>query len=229
MKQLGKILPKELKIGVLIPSGGMWEPQFGQALVSLFMKTQGWRPDPKLGCEKLTLKLYCLVGSMLVTNRQNLIAAALKDGCTHVLFIDDDMIFPPDSLIRLLLRNKSVIAANCVTRNFPVRWIAHDLKSKELSSSGKTGVQKVQHVGAAFMLIRREVLEPLTLPLFMMEWIPSLQAHCGEDIYFCMKLQAEASADIWVDHDLSQQISHIGKLPHHAGLIGVELPKLKTM
>jgi len=162
---------------------------------------------------------------MLVKNRHVLVAKALQEKCSHLLFLDDDMTFPDDLLIRLIQSKKPVIAANCTTRSFPVVTIAHDLKGKVLDSRGKVGYQKVQHVGCAVMMLDTEVLRKLTIPLFMMEWIPDLRDYCGEDVYFCMKLQSEGKADIWIDHTLSQEIGHIGRLVYGPELVGLDAPK----
>lgn len=224
MKKQEKILEPTVKVGVLVPSAGMWEMEFGRALVSLFAHTLHWRPDPALGCERMSVNLYCLSGSMLVTNRQKLIAQALKDNCTHILFIDDDMVFPKDALIRLLSSGKPAIGGNYTTRSFPVNWVGQGFDGKPISSKKKHGLQKVQYLGCGMLMVRRSVLEKLSVPLFMMEWIPDIPGFCGEDVYFCAKIQKEAEEDIWVDHDLSKQLRHVGKLQYHSNLIDHELP-----
>ena len=148
---------------------------------------------------------------MLVSNRHELVKKALKLGATHVLFLDSDMKFPKNLLRKMLMRKRPVLGANCTTRGFPVKWIAHDLEGREVDSSKKMGCQKVQHVGLAVMLLEAEVLKRLEPPLFMMEWIPEVGSYCGEDVYFCAKLQA-AGQDIWIDHELSREIAHCGAM-----------------
>lgn len=43
-----------------------------------------------------------------------------------------------------------------------------------------------------------------------MDWIPALGTYCGEDVYFSQKM-AEIGVDLWIDHDISREISHVGK------------------
>jgi hypothetical protein len=212
-----------IKVGFAIPSLGGWNAKFGVSLVSMVKKTMLWRPEPEEGFESLQLATYSKEISMLVASRHQLVVAALKDECTHLLFLDSDMTFPSDTLIRLLRAKKEVVAANATSRAFPVRPIAHDLNWKEVQSKKKDGLQKVQHVGCAVMLIDLSIMKKLQPPLFMMEWVPDLGDYCGEDIYFCAKLQ-EAGIDLWVDHTLSKQIGHEGRLVYGHGLIGVEVP-----
>lgn len=160
---------------------------------------------------------------MLVQSRHNLIAAALKDNCTHILMLDSDMSFPSTTASDLLLRGKDIIGVNATTRNYPVMTIAHDLKGKRIDSRGKAGVQKVQHVGMAVMLMKREIFHKISPPLFMMEWIPDTGNYCGEDVYFCAKAQA-AGYDIWIDHDLSQQVGHLGSQLFGPEMQGLDAP-----
>ena len=160
---------------------------------------------------------------MLVQSRHNLIVAALKDKCTHIMCLDSDMTFPRDTFIRLYQRDKDAIGVNATTRAYPVMHIAHDLKGKRISSAGKSGVQKVQHVGLAVMLMKAEIFGRIEPPLFMMEWIPEMGSYCGEDVYFCAKLQ-HAGVDVYIDHDLSNEVGHLGAQHFGPNMIGLDAP-----
>ena len=41
--------------------------------------------------------------------RENIVMEAMKGDCTHILFVDSDMIFDGDALERLLERDKDII------------------------------------------------------------------------------------------------------------------------
>lgn len=217
-------LQETYDVGILVPCNGTWVMQFGAALVGMVQHTMTWRPDPSLGIKSMRVRLYTLESSMLVQNRQKLVAHAMKDGCTHMLFLDSDMIFPKDTLIRLLQRGKQVVGANYMTRSFPTHPVALGRDGKHLSSKGKVGLQKVNFLGLGVTLIAREAIEKLSVPLFMMEWIPDISGFCGEDVYFCAKLTEEAGADVYVDHDLSNEVLHVGKTKFGFHLEGHELP-----
>jgi hypothetical protein len=146
---------------------------------------------------------------MLCQNRQTMAQVALQGGASHIMFVDTDMIFPMNTLERLLKARKAFVAANCTTRAEPCVTVAHTLQGERLRSIGVAGLERVQHVGLAVALIRREVFEKTVPPHFLMDWIPQIKAYCGEDTYFCQKIQA-AGFDCWVDHDLSHEVYHIG-------------------
>jgi len=40
----------------------------------------------------------------------------MREGCSHILFIDSDMTFPQDMIQRLIDRDVDIVAANCARR-----------------------------------------------------------------------------------------------------------------
>lgn len=197
---------KDIHVCVCVPSTGLWNDDFGKSLALMFsyfaqVKVKGTRTQ--------RMSLLTMRGSMLSFQRHELVRIALKNGATHVFFLDSDMIFPKNILNRLLESKKQVIGCNCTTRVPPILPVAADLKGERLSSIGKHGYEKISHVGMAVFLFEADVVKPLKPPLFMQEWVHDLKATCGEDVYFCMKLQ-HIGVDIWIDHDASRTIKHIG-------------------
>jgi hypothetical protein len=204
---------------VAIPSMGVWRAETARCVTAMFAAFTRKFPKAEivLGTQSL---------SMLVQSRHNLVVKALQRKSTHVLFIDSDMVFPPDTLERLLRRNKGVIAVNATTRSFPTKHIAHDKDGKVIDSRDKTGVEAVQHVGLAVGLIETSVLQGLTPPLFLMDWIPDIKGYCGEDVYFCA-MTAEKGHEIFIDHDLSHEVGHVGHFIFGPEHIGLEVPEFK--
>lgn len=203
-------MSKDINVVVCIPSTGNWQSETSKSL-ALMVSYFGIHKISY--SRKQTVSVLTTDGSMLSALREIMVKKSLQHNYTHILFVDSDMEFPMNALNHLLTvgRDKDFIGANCVTRKFPVVPTAHDLNGDVIDSNGKTGVQEVQHVGLAFALIKTTVIKQhLQPPLFLMDWIPPLQTYCGEDVYFCQKLAA-AGVKMYIDHDLSLQIKHIGK------------------
>lgn len=93
---------------------------------------------------------YCL--SM---GRQQALDFALKHGFTHLLFLDDDMVFPPTILQRLISRKLPVVGANYVTKSEKPLYVARDAQGKRVSSKGRTGVEEVARHGYFWSSCRR--------------------------------------------------------------------------
>lgn len=217
---------EETDIVVCIPSTGQWQAPCAHSVSIMMAEFMVWRIP---GLRRKRVSLLTKNGSMLSQLRHDLVKESLQSpDATHVLFIDSDMIVPKDLVQRLLMHDKDFVGVNCVTRNFPPEFIAHDLDGKKIDSRGKTGLQKVQHVGAAVMLCKTEALRRLRPPLFLQDWIPAVGGYCGEDVYFCQVIRA-ADMDIWIDHDLSPQVFHIGTVPFGVDMMGPESDRMKEI
>lgn len=216
---------EHIELAICVPCHGDWKTGFGRSMVAMTQRLTGWRPNPKLGIKSFRFRLFTQSTSMLVKSRHNLIVAALRAKCTHILCLDADMTFPQDTAIRMLMRDKEVVGVNATTRSYPVNHIAHDLNGERIDSRKKYGMQKCQHVGMAVMLLNAEIFKSpeMSPPLFMMEWIPDIEDYCGEDVYFCAKIH-QAGYDIWVDHDLSHEVGHIGSQVFGPNMIDLETP-----
>ena len=153
-------------------------------------------------------------GTLIANQRAELSLDAMQEGCTHILFIDSDMRFPQDMIGRLLKHDLDIVATNCARRRMPTGPTAQLYKEngeRELvwTMPESTGLQEVGSVGMGVMLIKREVFEALAEPWFETPWRHDKRGYIGEDVYFCQKAAA-AGFKIWIDHDVSKEIGHIG-------------------
>lgn len=148
-------------------------------------------------------------GASIAKNRNIIIRLAMQNNCTHLLFLDDDMVFEPDLFVQLLAHNVDVVSAHCLIRYPPFKsalvdgfdfgnnLILHDLKLNE------TGLIPIWATGLAAVLIRCEILEKFV------EYTAMGFLHhdeTSEDISFYMRLH-EAGYNSYCDLDC-----HVG---HH--------------
>jgi hypothetical protein len=113
-------------------------------------------------------------GSLVEKARNESVRQMLREGCGWLLFIDGDMVFQPDAIIRMLqvayaeCPNADVLGAYCTLRG--------DLALPTIDSGTGTweswfpgsGVVSVMRTGGAFLLVKRHVLESLKDPWFRM-------------------------------------------------------------
>ena len=194
-------MPKRLTIAGAIPmSSDMVHRHFARSLVML-QKPGNWK---HVDCPRIN-----------VAEARNLLADyALKQNCTHILFIDDDMTFPQDACIRLLDHDKDIISGLAFKRRedySPCIYNVIDGTLTTITDKIKKGLIEVDACGAAFLLVKMEVFEALTLPYFV--WgdkslgIHEADGGVGEDISFCLRAK-KAGFKVFVDTDLI--IKHIG-------------------
>ena len=112
-------------------------------------------------------------GQSPAKNRNLIIEEAIKNDCTHVMFIDDDMAFEPDSMMKLAEHSDlDVVFGLYLLRNFPHYPVIFD----EAHSDGKCkfmfltpdkeGLVEVVNGGTGFVLIKTDVFKAMEKPWF---------------------------------------------------------------
>jgi hypothetical protein len=138
-----------------------------------------------------------------------------------MLCLDTDMRFPPDTLRRLLLHNKAFVAANCVTKRIPAEPTAKTVDGTPVfTDSRKKGLEAVGHVGIAVALLQTKSLLGMEGPNFPFPWQEEEKAYGGEDGFFCKKWREHTGLQIWIDHDLSKAVGHIGSFTYDWRVVG---------
>ena len=155
------------------------------------------------------LDLFAARGSSIALNRMSIADNALKWGADHLLWIDSDHIFPPDTLERLLRRNLDIVGCNQPRRGFGLPPTAVIVQQGQLryvtTTKAEADADLVQHVhalGLGLCLIRSDIFRRMERPWFE-NW-PG-----GEDSYFFAKL-TKLGVPVYLDHALSWQVGHIG-------------------
>ena len=159
-----------------------------------------------------------VVPRVTIQHARNLIVSkALELNCTHVLFIDDDMIFPQDAAIRLLEHDRDIVCGlafqrkkphmPCIFRNV----IDNDEQQIYPMEIVKQGLFEIDACGSAFVLIKTDVFRKLEEPWYV--WGDKTlgvyvdKGGLGEDISFSLKAK-RAGFEVFCDTDLI--ITHIG-------------------
>lgn len=207
-------MTRQLRIAVCIPSHNAWTAPFGLSLARMLIHFGlGEHVNGKPAIE-----VFNSHGCVLPEVRSLLVAEALKWEATHMLFLDADMLFPPDTLLKLLRHQVLVVGANYVRRGlptFPTAYLPGGMRDKSgilWTEPGDHRLVEVAHVGTGVMLIDMRVFECIEWPWFNFE--PPAMAGPNwrtDDVYFCRKLR-EAQLPIYCDQELSQDIGHVGEL-----------------
>ena len=161
------------------------------------------------------------IGTLIVNQRDQLADMALQAGSSHVLWLDSDMMFPVDTVQRLLAHEKSIVAGNYVTRQYPHKTVAytqlHDWRSYVVNT-GKSDLIKVSAVGMGCMLVTTDVIRGMQKPRFQTTYIPETQDHMGEDFYFCQQAQ-QLGYDVLIDDALSMDLQHLGTVSFNHSMV----------
>ena len=125
--------------------------------------------------------LRMLDGEMVARARNRLVADFLESDCTHMLFLDSDITFNPESLLRMLWANLGVVGG--VYPKKQMRWQGAFNHARTAGSTPETTAEaalsyvvnalpngkgkmvrdcfSVSYVGTGFLLIQRPVIEAM--------------------------------------------------------------------
>jgi GT2 family glycosyltransferase len=162
------------------------------------------------------VNLSLQIGGYVAHNRNELVRVAQKNGSTHLMFIDADMIFQPSSIQRLIDHDKDVVGANYNARGVPGQPIISTLKlvdpstdpdkGKFIQSEFSAQLFPVFGLATGFMLIKMPVFDKVEAPWFVAYEEPNGEHHT-EDIEFCAKCH-KVGIDVYCSPTI--QIGHKG-------------------
>jgi len=141
--------------------------------------------------------------------REWFLEAALKQGATHILWLDTDMSLPRETAVLLAMHDQPIVACNYLVRQASGLFTAYRDGQRVPTTETSTGLEAVEYVGMGTMLMRADVVSGLGRPWFR-HGLNDLGGDIGEDVMFCRGL-TNAGYTIYIDHDLSKQIGHIGQ------------------
>ncbi|WP_152494992.1 glycosyltransferase family 2 protein [Paraburkholderia kururiensis] len=192
--------PAHKKVALCIPSHDVVHADFAMALAALT-----YNPGAALA-------LINPKGSIIPILRNNAVNEAQTFGVDYVLFLDSDMIFPGDTIRRLLAHDKDIVGATYTKRVPPYNILGRTLDDQPLKAA--EGLHEVAGLPTGCLLIKMSVFEKLRRPYFRTPHteeaegvMPQIQ---GEDYYFCEAARA-AGFKVWLDVDLSARVAHIGQ------------------
>lgn len=147
-------------------------------------------------------------------NRNAIVRQTLKSNAEWLFFVDDDNVFPSDTLMRLLAHDRPIIGSVYVNKQYP--WIPHVYRYTEgtpeqpilfrnipLAELPVNQVVAVDGLATSGMLIRREVLERLGDRAFRIDEL-------GDDLGFCHRAKL-AGFELAVD--TGSILQHVGRIP----------------
>lgn len=177
-----------IKLGIATPSTGTIKTKTVESLIKVFKAY----PDALFLSHE---------GSIIHHMRERLVKRAIELECTHLLFVDSDMVFDKDAVAGLLEANKNIVGADYSRRKLPLESTA------ELTGEGEDNLFKANSIGTGFMLIKLSIFDYLPEPWFFWESNGDGDLVRGEDYWFC-QLARKHGFEVWCD--LSVKVLHEG-------------------
>lgn len=154
-----------------------------------------------------------VTGGNIPDNLNDIVQCAKDNDCTHVFIVENDSVFSPDTVTRLLAHDVPVVAGLCRQRDVPFNSYVYKgfdpvnggLHWYKLQPGDKGLIGgKGWATGMGGILIRMDVFDQLEKPYFWHTYIG--EKYYGQDILFGRSLM-DAGIEVYCDTDVI--IGHI--------------------
>ena len=151
---------------------------------------------------------------------------ARKNDCSHILFVDDDMVFPNDTLEKLMSHRKEIVGVFSYSRVLPLsptvmfmdenrQYLPQDKMTEEQLQRPKE-LFECWAVGMGVALIDMDVFNKIVEPWFNVKTHDNGKVLLGEDAFFCARAH-EVGIGVWCDPTL--EIMHLGEYAYGEKII----------
>ena len=203
--------------------GGMVTDQF---FLSMFRVSQTFMQHG------INFRITTLRNESLITRGRNILTAMfLESDCSHLMFIDADIEFQADDLLRMMAYDKPIMAAAYPKKALPIQYAINFkfINQEKKQIRIENGAVEVLDASTGFFLVKREVVEK------MMQAYPELHyrndsnidekfnkycysffdtihdpednRYLSEDYTFCRRWQ-KLGGEIWLDPNT--KLNHVG-------------------
>jgi glycosyltransferase involved in cell wall biosynthesis len=180
----------------------------------------------------INFRITTLRNESLIPRARNILTAMFLDsGCSHLLFIDADIEFQPDDVLRALAYDKPIMAGAYPKKTLPIQYAINfkfqDTETKQIRV--ENGAVELLDASTGFFLIKREVIEKMMeaypelhyrndsnisqelhkycYALFDTMIDPADNRYLSEDYAFARRWQA-IGGEIWLDPNT--KLNHVG-------------------
>jgi hypothetical protein len=152
----------------------------------------------------------------------------LESKYTHLIWIDDDMLWNPEDIEKMLLYNVPIVSAIVTQKMPPYKPTIYAIaKGNDGQGNKVLGTFQLKlgdypldqpfihpgwGIGTAFMMVKREVLEKMEPPYFASPPTSTNQVR-GEDYYYCMKM-CLIGKEYEILFDPTLRVYHLGLCPY---------------
>lgn len=209
-------MSEKQRVAVCIPSGESWKAPTAFQATCLAIYSA-----PHVAIVPINIR-----GEDTAQSRNRLVRHAIRSGAGWLLWIDADMVFPPDALMRLLAYDLDIVGVDYRLRGPPFKRIGLFMRdgdpkrtthvNRAEAAAQQTGLVEMAVLGLGFVLVRASVFRKLPPPWFGRTWsrehasLGNPDGFSTEDSYFC-SVARHHGYSVWCDLDLSAQIQHVGE------------------
>lgn len=156
LKKIRSVRPHRVRVAICVPSGDIWKARMGTDLAALmsFSSMHG-----------IAFVLLNLEGSMISQQRNAIVETALRENADYLMWIDADMRFPPDALVRLLSHEKDIVGATYNKKTEPFETLGR-LAGAKPERIDANALHEALLLPGGLMLVKAEVYRKMKFPMY---------------------------------------------------------------
>lgn len=136
-------------------------------------------------------------------NRNRIAERAIAEGYDAIWYVDDDQVFSPPTLERLVAADKDIVSGLYVKQQVPFEPQLYDVQDEagavypRLLKSGECGLVQTKVVGAGCLLVKTKVFEAMEKPWWRLGQLGD-KAEWSDDVDWCRRARL-AGFEVWCD------------------------------
>jgi hypothetical protein len=150
-------------------------------------------------------------GSYIEQGRNAAVKMVFETGIDfdYIFWLDSDMIFPPQTLMKLMAWERDIVGCNYRQRTPPYTHVGHYLHTDGESASNdnrllfEPGLLEMLQMPTGLLLTRMDIYRKMEWP-----WFDANLRGPRDDVYFCRTARS-LGYQVWCDNDLTQVVRHI--------------------
>jgi len=200
----------DIRLVIAIPTAGTVRMGFAYSLAGMVAHVAANR-IPSRPESSIELKIDVVESSNWITNREQLVRRAIDSGMSHLMFLDDDMVFEPQILDVMLGRRQQIVCTNYLIKTEPAKdFVAVGLDGQRVfTDKDSTGLLPISYSGFGVSLFELDVFKAIPQPWFQPQFVPEKNEYTTEDNP-CYEAMRKAGFNVYLDQDASKLVSHVG-------------------
>jgi len=158
--------------------------------------------------KKYDMLLTTSYGTTLLTARDECLDVAINNSCSHIFYVDSDVILPSNALDSLLSCDADLASGLCMRRGMPfdaIGWLKISGKMAQPEFDPyNPGVYSVEWVGGGVALFKTSIFAKLQRPYFKHVIENGIQVY--EDVNLCKEMKKK---DMSIVLDSRVQCGHV--------------------
>jgi hypothetical protein len=202
-------MTEEIRLTIGIPSSGFVRAGFAHSLANLIGHLASVGISTKPNCPIL-IQLEMVEGSVIHMAREHLVCKALEWNATHLLFLDDDMVFEANILDSMFGQGCDIVIANYLLKTDNPVFLSVDKQGVQIITNQESdGIEEANSGGFGVSLFNMNVFKNTEQPWFLPVFIKEQMKYTTEDVPFFYRVRKQGFK-VFVDHVASKKVEHIG-------------------